>query len=164
MKIQDNAFVSVHYTIALDSGEIVERSDPGEPMCFLFGLGQLPLGFERNIEGMEAGQDSTFIVEPAEGYGERSEEMLMEVPLSRFPQDVEIKAGMRFQGPGGRSIGITDVNGDTVTIDANHPLAGERLHFDVKIEQVRESTEEDMEALGGCGGGCSACGHAKTCG
>lgn len=161
MKIQNNAFVAVQYTLSLDSGEVVDRSEPGDPLTFLAGAGHIIPGFEKNLEGMAVGDSKKFTLEPADGYGERSDDMLLEVPLNRFPDEVEIKAGMTFHGPGGRTFNVTAVKGEVVTVDANHPLAGERLHFDVKVETVREPTEEDMAAFtGGCGeGGCSGCGH-----
>ncbi len=161
MKIQNNAFVAVQYTLSLDSGEVVDRSDPSDPLTFLCGAGHIIPGFERALEGLSAGEAKKFVLEASDGYGERSDDMLLEVPLSRFPDDVEIKPGMTFHGPGGRTFNVTGVKGDVVTVDANHPLAGERLHFDVKVETVREPTEEDLEAFnGGCGDGCcSGCGH-----
>lgn len=161
MKIQENKFVSLQYTLTLDSGEVADKSDPGEPLQFLCGAGMIIPGFEKNLEGMEAGQSAKFTVEAEDGYGQRSDDMLLEVPRSRFPDEVEIKAGMMFSGPGGRSFSVVGVEGDMVKIDANHPLAGQRLHFDVKVEDVREPTEEDLEAMGGCGGGScdSCCGH-----
>jgi FKBP-type peptidyl-prolyl cis-trans isomerase SlyD len=159
MKIQNNSFVAVQYTLTLDSGEVADKSEPGEPLSFLFGEGMIIPGFEKNLEGLEIGQSVKFTVEAEDGYGMRSEEMLLEVPRSRFPDDVEIKSGMMFAGPGGRSFTVANVEGDMVKVDANHPLAGERLHFDVKVEEVREATEEDLAALDGCGSGCESCGH-----
>jgi FKBP-type peptidyl-prolyl cis-trans isomerase SlyD len=163
MKIQNNSYVAVQYTLTLDSGEVADKSDPGEPLCFLCGAGMIIPGFEKHLEGAEVGQNVKFTVEPEDGYGLRSEEMLLDLPRSRFPDEVELKAGMTFAGPGGRSFSVMAVEGDSVKVDANHPLAGERLHFDVKVEQVREATDEDLEAMGGggCGGGScdSCCGH-----
>ncbi len=164
MQVQNNAFVAVQYTLALDSGEVVDRSTSDEPLCFLCGVGQIIPGFERALQGMEQGQSAAFVVEAEDGYGMRSDEMLLDLPASRFPDDLELKPGNVFQGPGGRALRVTAVTGDTVTVDANHPLAGERLHFDVKIETVREATDEDLMALGGCGSGCGDCGHHGTCG
>ncbi|MBI5534964.1 MAG: peptidylprolyl isomerase [Deltaproteobacteria bacterium] len=161
MKIQNNSFVAVQYTLTLDSGEVADKSEPNEPLCFLQGAGMILPGFEKNLDGLEVGQSVKFTVEAEDGYGKRSDEMIIEVPRSRFPDDVELKPGMMFAGPGGRSFSVAEVAGDTVKVDANHPLAGERLHFDVKVQEVREATEEDLEAFGGggCGSGCESCGH-----
>ncbi len=161
MKIQENAYVGIEYTLSLDSGETVDQSEPGEVLDFIFGTGQMIPGLERQLEGLEQGTSASLLVEAHEGYGLPDPDMYRDVPRASFPADAEIKAGMVFQamGPhGSRPIRVKAVEGDAVTVDFNHPLAGERLHFDVKVKEVREATDEDLASMmhgAGCGGGCS---------
>lgn len=163
MKIAKNAFVALDYTLTLDSGEVVDQSDAGEPLTFIFGAGQMIPGLERQIEGMEAGQTAKLSVSADEGYGEARPELFQDVPRDRFPEDLDIQPGMRFQAQGPHGplpMVVHAVEGDMVTVDLNHPLAGKTLHFDVKIAEVREATEEELALLmmGGCGGGsCGSC-------
>ena len=159
MKIQNQAYVSIQYKLTLDSGTVADESDPAEPLSFIWGMDQIIPGLEAQLEGMEVGQTKQITVEATEGYGERSDELLLQIPRSRFPEDVAIEPGMMFHGPGGRVWSVTGVKGEEVTVDANHPLAGERLHFDVKVSEVRQATEEELKELEeGCGGCCGGCG------
>ena len=150
MKVQNDAFVALEYKLMLDSGEVVDESDPGETLDFIFGSGHIVPGLERQLEGMDQGQTAEIVVEAAEAYGARDSELLHEVPRSRFPADAEIEIGMMFQaqGPfGERPVRVAAVSQDTVTIDFNHPLAGERLHFSVTLRDVRQATEADRKAI-----------------
>jgi len=169
MKVQNNAYVALEYTLSLDSGDIVDQSEPGETMGFIFGEGQIIPGLERQLEGLEKGQSAKVVVEPAEGYGERDPELVHELPRARFPEGADIHEGMMFeaQGPFGvRPVRVSAVKDDAVTIDFNHPLAGQRLHFDVKLADVRDSTDEDRKALhSDCDHeGCHECGGHEDCG
>lgn len=162
MKIQTDAMVAIDYTLKLDSGEEVDKSEPGQPLKFLFGRGQIIPGLERQLDGLEVGATAELTVEADDGYGPRRDELVRELPRKNFPEDVELKPGMIFQGMGPRGpipVRIKEAGDEQVLVDFNHPLAGERLHFDVKVAEVREATEAELGCLGdsgcaSCGGGC----------
>lgn len=177
MKIEDRQYVSIDYTLTLDSGEVVDRSQGGEPLGFIFGTGQIISGLEKGLLGMEVGQSARISVEPDDGYGPVAPDMLRDIPRENFPDDVVLEPGMGFtaKGPHGPvSFRVKSVTDDVVVADFNHPLAGERLHFDVTVAEVREARAEELAALmhasdcghdecapedcGSCGGGCG-CGH-----
>jgi FKBP-type peptidyl-prolyl cis-trans isomerase SlyD len=150
MKIQDRAYVSVEYTLSLDSDEVIDRSDPEKPFGFIFGASQVIVGLEKGLLGMEQGQSATFTVEPEEGYGQHIQELCREIPREQFPGDKDIEPNMVFEASGPHGpvrLRVDSVNDEVVVADMNHPLAGERLHFDVKVVKVREARAEELEAL-----------------
>ena len=162
MKVADKSMVSIEYSLTLDNGEEVDKSEPGKPLEFIFNTGQIIPGLEKQVAGMEEGEATKFTVEPEDGYGRPKEELYRKVPRAEFPDDV--KAGMAFQASGPQGaipFMIKEVGDDEVTIDLNHPLCGERLHFDVKVVSVREATEEELAAAAsdaGCGeASCAGC-------
>lgn len=164
MKIQQNAFVALEYTLTIDSGETVDKSEPGEPLAFVFGTGQMIPGLERQLLGMEAGQNAKISVEAEEAYGPSRPELYRDIPRDNFPKNTDIEPGMIFeaQGPHGSiPMFVREVNDSTVTVDLNHPLAGQRLHFDVKVAEVREATDDELADCeeGDCGDHeCTHCG------
>jgi len=167
MKVENRRYVTIEYSLSLDSGEVVDQSTAEEPLGFLFGSGQVIRGLENGLEGMEAGAAAKVTVEACDGYGEPNPALYREIPRENFPADLDIQAGMGFEakGPHGPvTFRVREVRDDEVVADFNHPLAGERLHFDVKIADVREPRAEELaellrggcdeEACGSCGGGC----------
>jgi len=168
MKIQDNAYVSIEYTLSLDSEEVIDSSDPSTPFGFIFGGSQVIVGLQKGLEGMEQGQSAKFTVEPEEGYGQPNEELFREIPRDQFPPDMDIEPNMVFEASGPHGpvrLRVESVNEDVVVADMNHPLAGERLHFDVKVVEVREAQAEELEALkdnAGCAPESCAC-CSTTC-
>lgn len=171
MKIDDKTYVAIDYKLTLASGEEVDSSPAGEPLAFVTGSGQIIPGLERALMGMAVGDRSTIVVEPEEGYGTVDEEMFQELPRDQFPDDCEIEAGMTFhaQGPHGPfMLSVARVNdNDTVTVDLNHPLAGEQLHFAVTVVEVRAPNAAELAELeaeaSGCGCGCGS-GNSGNCG
>jgi FKBP-type peptidyl-prolyl cis-trans isomerase SlyD len=169
MKIAKNLFVAIEYCLSLDSGEEVDRSRSGNPLNFITGTDQIISGLEKEIMGMEAGDSANITVEPDDAYGPAREDLVHEIPRSQFPADADIKPGVKLQAqsPNGPiMIIIKTVDDDTVTVDLNHPLAGQRLHFDVKIVEVREPSAQELsteaegcscstESPDNCGPGCS---------
>ena len=161
MKVADKSMVSIEYSLTLDNGEEVDKSEPGKPLEFIFNTGQIIPGLEKEVAGMEEGDETKFVVEPDDGYGQPKEELYRKVPRSEFPDDV--KAGMAFQASGPQGaipFMIKEVNDKEVTIDLNHPLCGERLHFDVKVVAVREATDEELAAAAAA----ASCGHSSCAG
>ena len=148
MLIAEKSVVSIHYTLTNDKGEVLDSSSGGSPLAYLQGAGNIIAGLEKALEGKQAGDRLQVRVSPAEGYGERDERLLQDVPRRAFQGIRDIKAGMSFtaQGPQGPTrVTVTRVVGDMVTVDGNHPLAGETLNFDVEIAEVREASEEELE-------------------
>ncbi|MBU3979923.1 MAG: peptidylprolyl isomerase [Proteobacteria bacterium] len=171
MKIAENLFVAIEYCLSLDSGEEVDRSRSGNPLSFIAGTGQIIPGLEKELMGMKAGDSANITVEPDDAYGPAREDLMHEIPRSQFPVDADINPGTKFQAqsPNGPiMIVIKTVDDDNVTVDLNHPLAGQRLHFDVKIVEVREPNAQELaSAAGGCSCGTESpgnCGPGCSCG
>ncbi len=168
MEINDRTFVTIDYTLRLDSGETIDQTTPGNPFGFVFGAGQVIKGLEDGIKGKKAGDSLSLTIEPKDAYGEMRQDLIREIPKANFPEGMELKPGMPFeaQSPHGPvRFTIKEVKDDVVMADFNHPLAGERLHFDIKILEVREPSFAELASLGGaCGcdteptGGCGTCG------
>jgi FKBP-type peptidyl-prolyl cis-trans isomerase SlyD len=160
MTISKDSVVSIEYSLTDDTNEILDSSEGMGPLEYLHGHSNIIPGLERELEGKKAGDSFKVSVKPEDAYGAYDENLVVKVGREQFPDDVEIEEGMQFEaaGPNGSHIvKVTAVEGDKVTIDANHDLAGETLHFDVKVISVRESTEEERAQGGlhsGCGCGC----------
>ncbi len=168
MNISDKVFVAFDYRLTLDSGEEVDKSQAGKPLGFITGAGQIIPGLESKMMGMAGGEKARISVEPQNAYGLINPELFQEIRRDQFPDDIEIKPGMTFQshGPQGPMIiKVKEVKGnDTVVIDLNHPLAGERLHFDINIAEVRHLTPEEAEGLFSSCGSCCGSGESGGCG
>ena len=163
MKIQNDVYVAIDYSLTLDSEEVVDCSEPGKPFGFIFGGGQVIMGLEKGLEGMEQGESVKFTVEPEEGYGQPRQELFRELPRESFPGDVDLAPNMIFEGSGPQGtfrFRVESVSDDVVVADLNHPLAGQRLHFEVEVVEVREARTEELEALknhAGCAPESCAC-------
>lgn len=148
MTIAENKVVTLHYTLTDNEGTVIDKSDDGS-FLYLHGASNIIPGLENALTGKKSGEELKVTVEPEEGYGVRDDARLESVPREMFPEDTEIEAGMQFhaEGPEGQMITVTvsGVEGDTVTIDANHPLAGVQLNFDVKIVDIRDASAEELE-------------------
>ena len=132
--------VKVHYTGKLEDGTVFDTSKERDPITFTLGTGNVIPGFEQGVQGMQAGENKTITIPPADGYGERQDGLIVEVPSDRFPEEVDPKVGEQYQmqQSDGRTVNvtITDMREDTVTLDANHPLAGKTLIFDVELVDI----------------------------
>ena len=133
--------VQVHYTGRLESGEIFDSSEGSEPLEFEVGSGQVIAGFDEGVRGMTVGDSKTIEIEPDEAYGERVDALVQSVQREGMRLDREPEVGMRLglQLPDGNEIPVTvtEVTDDFITIDANHPLAGQKLIFDVKLVELK---------------------------
>ena len=135
--------VSIHYRLTLDDGAIVEDLFNGDPMVYEHGSGRIVPGLERQLAGKSAGDECTLHVEAAEAYGDYDPGAEQVVSRTQFPAEADIEPGISFQatGPQGPvSVWVTNVEGDNVTISTNHPLAGQRLTFQVRIVDVRKAS------------------------
>ncbi len=147
MQITKDTVVSLDYTLTDGKGRTLDSSTGREPLVYLHGHQNIIPGLESELEGMSAGEQASVVVPPESGYGVRDDQLVQVVPASAFQGAGTIEPGMRFraQGPAGQMVvTVTDVAGDKVTIDANHPLAGVELHFDVKVVDVRNATPEEV--------------------
>jgi FKBP-type peptidyl-prolyl cis-trans isomerase SlyD len=169
MKVAKDHVISFDYEVRNSRAEVLDNSGQTGPMTYLHGYASIIPGLERALEGRAAGESLDVVVPPVEAYGLRDERRMGEVSRSIFPEGTEIKPGMRFRAQsahGTDDVVVVAVSGDTVTVDANHPLAGETLTFNVTVRDVRPATPEEVahghvhhahsHADEGCcgGGGC----------
>ncbi len=139
--------VKVHYTGKLENGTVFDTSENREPLEFTVGEGQVIPGFENAVVGMQPGESKTAQIPAKEAYGEHHEEMVIQGPRDQFPPDVEPEVGQQLQvrQQHGQSfvVNVTDVSDDTVTLDANHPLAGQNLTFDISLVDIVPTNEQN---------------------
>ena len=148
MEIQENSVVGMHYTLKNGTGEILDSSEGSEPLHFLYGSGSIVAGLESALIGKTIGEKIDVTVEPEDGYGIRRDGLRQEMPLSAFEGIDDVQVGMYFQierEDAPMTMRIVAIDGDTVTVDGNHELAGVRLHFSVSIESVRDATPEEID-------------------
>ena len=150
MTISENKVVLIHYTLKDDSGEILDSSEGKDPLAYIQGIGNVIVGLEEAMTGKAVGEKVKTTVTPEKGYGNRSDENIHKVPLSGFEADGDekLEVGMQVRVETNEGISIADVasiDGEEVTLDLNHPLADETLHFDVEVVDIREATKEELE-------------------
>jgi len=141
MKTKNGDTVKVHYTGKLESGEVFDSSRDSQPLEFTVGDGNVIPGFEKAVLDMEVGEQKSVEIPPDEAYGARREELVVEVERTEFPNHIEPSVGLRLQmqQPEGGPVNliITDMNEETVTLDANHPLAGMTLFFELEVMEIQ---------------------------
>lgn len=145
--IQNGSVVGFNYKLSNSQGQLLDQSRADAAFEYLHGYNNIVPGLEKELEGLKAGDQKQVTVQPEDGYGLADENRIFTVPKSNFPEGVAIEAGMQFQseGPEGTMIvTVTNVTDDSVTVDANHPLAGETLYFDVEIVSVRTGTADEL--------------------
>ncbi len=145
--ITANKAVEIHYTLTNSEGHVLDSSQGGAPLPYLHGCGALIAGLERELEGRSAGDAFSVSISPADGYGERQPELVQPVKRELFQFDGDIEVGMRFQAEAAHGVELVTVVGvddQQVVIDANHPLAGETLNFEVEVISVRDASEEEL--------------------
>jgi FKBP-type peptidyl-prolyl cis-trans isomerase SlyD len=134
--VQDGLVVSMDYKLTVD-GELLDSSDDAGPLQFLVGYGNIIPGLEKEMMGMKIGDSKDVVVQPADGYGEFDEEAFMDVPRGQFPKDMNLEVGaeltVRDNDDHARFALVDSIEGETVTLNFNHPLAGDELHFHVKV-------------------------------
>jgi FKBP-type peptidyl-prolyl cis-trans isomerase SlyD len=147
MQVARDTVVLIHYTLSNASGEVLDSSQGGEPLAYVHGSGNIIPGLEEALEGKVAG-DTLVVAVPAEkAYGAHDPALIQQVPKRAFQGVGEIRVGMRFTAQtehGPRPVVVTRLAGDLVTVDGNHPLAGQALSFDVAITAVRAATPEEL--------------------
>ena len=140
MPAQSGDTVRVHYTGRLDDETVFDSSEGREPLTFTLGAGQVVPGFDRAVTGLEEGESRTVRMEPDEAYGARRDDLVLTVPHDAFPNGVSPSEGQRLQlglqGGGTIDARVAEVGDEAVVLDANHPLAGQALTFDVTLVEV----------------------------
>ena len=148
MLIAANKAVSIDYTLTNDAGEVIDSSAGGAPLVYLHGAGNIIVGLEKALLGKEIGSELTVTVEPEDAYGEYSAELVATLGRDMFEGVDELEVGMQFHAsaPDGQMqiVTIRDLDGDDVTVDGNHPFAGQRLNFQVKIIDIRDASQEEV--------------------
>jgi FKBP-type peptidyl-prolyl cis-trans isomerase SlyD len=149
LTITDNLVVSITYTLTNDDATVLDSTEESGPMDYLHGADNIIQGLEDGLEGKQVGDKLKVRVDPEDGYGEVFTELMQVVDLASFEGVESVEAGMQFESETDEGeleiVTIKSVEGNEVTIDANHPLAGVTLNFDVEIVGVREATAEEIE-------------------
>ena len=132
--------VRIHYTGRLNDGTVFDSSDGREPLGFTLGSGEVIPGFDQGVAGMDVGETKTIEIPAEEAYGAYRDDLALQVPRDQFPEDIAPEVGQQLQlgmADGGTlSVVVTEINDETVTLDANHPLAGKDLTFDLELVRV----------------------------
>ena len=148
MKITENCVASFHYTLTDGTGKVLDSSEGQEPLSYLHGAGNIIPGLEDALLGKAVGDKLNVSVVAAEAYGVRDDSMIQTLPTDMFTGIDNIAVGMEFHAEteqGLQVVTVTSVEGDQVTIDGNHPLAGVDLNFDVEITDIRAASDEEVE-------------------
>jgi len=149
MKVAKDHAVYFDYEVRNSRAELLDSSSQsGQPMAYVHGYASIIPGLEKALEGKTAGETLDVTIPPVEAYGLRDERRMGQVDRSIFPEGAEIKPGMRFRATsenGTDSVVVVSVEGDTVTVDANHPLADETLTFNVTVRDIRPATPEEID-------------------
>ncbi len=148
MQISEQKVVTMNYEVVDSQGQLIDRSEEGGPLAYIHGNGQLIPGLETALEGRGKGDKIAVDVPPEQGYGERDEEGVQIVARNQFDDSVEIEVGMQFEAQdddeGHQIVTVAAVDGENITLDTNHPLAGKNLRFKVEILDVRDASTEEL--------------------
>lgn len=158
MQITDKLAVSIHYILTNGAGEQLDSSRDDEPMEYLHGFGQIIPGLENSLVGKVVGDKFTVTVPAADAYGEKRDDMVQVVSMSMFENVDKIEVGMQFHADASEGVNVVTVSkidGEEVTIDGNHPLAGEDLTFDIEVMNMRPATEDELSHKHIHGAGCN---------
>ena len=148
MIIIDKSVVTIHFKLTDDDGKLIDSSEGQDPLVYMHGTNSIIPGLERELDGKTTGDKMQVTVQPEDGYGKINPDLIQEVPRSAFQGVDDIQPGMQFEAknPEGHRqlITIQEVADNSVTVNGNHPLAGQVLHFEISVEDVREATEEEI--------------------
>jgi FKBP-type peptidyl-prolyl cis-trans isomerase SlyD len=156
MKVGKDKVVTIHYTLKDETGEVLDTSNGREPLEYIQGSSHVIPGMEKALEGKETGDEVSMVIEPEDGYGQRDESLVYRVPKEQFQGMGDLQVGMTFQvnaGDGPLLASVAQVDQDSIILDGNHPLADMTLSFDVSIVDVREATQDEL----------NACQHGPEC-
>ncbi|RYU62371.1 peptidylprolyl isomerase [Methylolobus aquaticus] len=148
MQISPNKVVHIHYTLTDNDGEVLDSSQGSDPMAYIHGMGNIISGLEEALTGRKVGDRFQVSVPPEEAYGVRDNDLVQKVPKSAFHGVDEVLPGMQFHAEsseGMQLVTVIEVEGDTVMLDGNHPMAGMTLNFDVEVTGIRNATPEELD-------------------
>lgn len=148
MQIAKDLVASIEYTLTDDAGNVIDSSVGGEPLAYLHGAGNIIPGLENALEGKKAGESLKVSIAPQDGYGEKNDGLIQVVPKEMFQGVETVEVGMQFHAQteyGMQVITVAAVEGNNITVDGNHPLAGQNLNFDVKVIDVRAASQEELD-------------------
>lgn len=148
MQITDDTVAMFHYRLTDDNDQLLDESDNGQPLAYLHGKGNIIPGLEQALDGKAAGDKFTVTLEPQEAYGDYDDDLIHVVDRSQFTGVDELEVGMQFQArfpDGDRIATVSEIEGEEVTIDGNHALAGETLNFEIEVAEVRQATAEELQ-------------------
>lgn len=157
MKVGDKKVVSIHYTLTSDEGEVLDSSVGEAALVYLHGHGNIISGLEKALHGKAAGDKFKVRIEPEDAYGELESDKVQVISRDMFEGINTIEVGMQFHaevGSGPGVVTVVNIDGDDITIDANHPLAGQALTFDVEIVAIRAATKDELSHGHVHGAGC----------
>lgn len=150
MRVKQGRVVLLDYMVRVGNGRVVETSAGKAPIEYLHGAGQILPALERALEGLKEGEQAAFSIAASDAYGERKDDNVVSLPRTLFPAEVKLEKGLCLyaRASGGQSYPITvkEVKHDMVVVDLNHPLAGERLFFEVNIRGVRPAGNQEIFA------------------
>ena len=147
MQVVKHSVVHIDYTLKNGNGDILDSSNGSDPLAYIHGIGNLIPGLEKALEGKAKGDKLQVSIEPKEAYGMREDHLERKVARKEFPESEALEVGMQFEadlGSGPRVFMIVSLTAEEVTLDGNHPLAGETLHFSVEIKEIRKATAEEL--------------------
>lgn len=144
MTVTKDSVVSIHYTLKDNDGNILDSSSGRDPLNYIHGRGNLIPGMEEGIEGKSNGDQFELKVAPDKGYGVRNDKLIQKVPLKSFGEQ-KVDAGMQFNTQNGQVVTVIEVDKESATVDANHPLAGVDLNFSVEVVSIRKATQEEID-------------------
>ena len=148
MNIEENKVVSINYVLKDQEGNLLDKSE-NEPIAYIHGTGSLISGLEKELEGKSSGDNIKVTIDPEDAYGEVQPQLIQDVSIEMFEGVEKVEPGMEFEARGADNasmpVRIDKVEGDVVTINGNHPLAGMTLNFDVDVVDVREATPEELD-------------------
>jgi FKBP-type peptidyl-prolyl cis-trans isomerase SlyD len=148
MQIAKHKVATIDYTLTNPNGDVLDTSKGGQPLTYMHGVGGIIPGLESALEGKSKGEQISVTVPPDQAYGHRNDQLVQDVPRKMFQGVTDIREGMQFraQGPQGQQqvVTVVGVQPDTIRIDANHPLAGVTLKFDVNVVDVRDATQDEI--------------------
>lgn len=147
MQVEKNKVVAIDYKLTNSKGEVIDASTNHGPLLYIQGIGNLIPGLEKELEGKKKGDNVKVTIAAKDGYGERNDSLCQVVPRTQFESTEGLEVGMQFEvetEQGELVVSVTKIEGDEVTVDGNHPLAGVELHFDVTIKEIREASAEEL--------------------
>ena len=148
MTIQDNYVVAIDYTLKDKTGKVLDSSDGGQPLYYLHGNKNIIPGLEKELTGKKETDQLDVVIAPEDGYGERNDALMTQVTKEELAGVPDLEVGVQLQAQTAQGVQIFTVaaiEGDNVTLDGNHPLAGEELHFSVTVKSIREATKEELD-------------------